>query len=244
MMNRQSLRLAATLLFGGLFIFFLAGLFHADRLDANNHAAAFADYADSGVWIAAHLGQFVGMVIMNVGLLVLFVALNFDSGTAQWLGRFGAIAALVSVALYGILQAVDGIALKHAVDAWANAADAEKEVRFAAAEAMRWLEWGVRSYQSLVLGLAFLFLAGAITSTAKLPHLLGYLMGLSGLAYLAQGWIIGNEGFSVHNRVPTWIGFLSMLVWSIWLLVIAWRMKKAATSIQVPPQAYGIQHAQ
>jgi len=35
-------------------------------------------------------------------------------------------------------------------------AGVEKSVRFASAEAIRWLEWGVRSYQSFMLGVTFL----------------------------------------------------------------------------------------
>jgi len=81
-------------------------------------------------------------------LLVLFFALNVQTGVAGWAGRFGAVAAVVTLALYGVLQAVDGVALKQAVDAWASAPEVEKAARFASAEAIRWLEWGVRSYQS------------------------------------------------------------------------------------------------
>jgi hypothetical protein len=50
----------------------------------------------------------------------------------------------------------------------------------------------------------------------------GYLMGLSGLVYLYHGWIIGSEGFSMRNHVPTLFGIVVILVWSIWLLVAAW----------------------
>jgi hypothetical protein len=230
MIERQGLRLAATLLLSGLLIFFVAGFFHVDRYDANNHAAAFADYANSAIWIAAHLGQFIGMAVINSGLFALYFALNLAPGSARWVGRFAAMAAIVSLGLYGVLQAVDGVALKHSVDAWAQAPEAERVARFAAAEAMRWLEWGVRSYQSFVLGLAFLLFAGVISGTAKLPRLIGYFMGLSGLAYVAQGWIIGSEGFSAHNIAPTLIGWASMLVWSIWLLLVAWRMKEGISN--------------
>jgi hypothetical protein len=62
--------------------------------------------------------------------------------------------------------------------------------------------------------------------TARIPRPVGYLMGLSGLAYLAQGWVIGSEGFSNSNTVPTLLGILSVLAWSIWLLVSAWRMQE------------------
>ena len=51
-----------------------------------------------------------------------------------------------TLALYGVVMAVDGVALKQAVNAWASAPVAEKAARFASAEAIRWIEWGARSY--------------------------------------------------------------------------------------------------
>ena len=154
MTDRGTLRLSASLLFAGTLLSFLAGLFHPEREAANNHPAVFAEYASSASWTAVHLGQFAGMAVVVAGLLVLFFALNVHSGSRGWAGRFGAISAAVSLALYGVLQAVDGVALKQAVDAWVRAPDAEKAARFASAETIRWLEWAVRSYQSFMLGLA------------------------------------------------------------------------------------------
>ena len=174
MADRAALRLAATLLFGGVLLSLLAGYFHPGREPANNHQATFAEYAASTSWIAVHLGQFVGMAVLIAGLLVLFVALNVDSGTPGWVARFGAIAAGVALALYGVLQAVDGVALKHAVDAWVRAPAAEKAARFASAEVIRWLEWGVRSYHSLMLGIAFVLFGSVIVVTARLPRPVGY----------------------------------------------------------------------
>jgi len=77
------------------------------------------------------------MVVIVAGLLAMFVALGVSAGAPGWLERFGAAAALVSLALNGVLQAVDGVALKHAVDAWASAPDTEKAARFANAETVR-----------------------------------------------------------------------------------------------------------
>ncbi len=142
MADRKLLRLSSTLFFIGVLFSMLAGIFHPDRENANHHAAAFAEYANSNYWTALHLGQFAGMAIIIAGLLALFFALNFRSGMPGWARRFGAVSAGVTLALYGVLQAVDGIALKQAVDAWVSAPDAEKAARFATAEAIRWLEWG------------------------------------------------------------------------------------------------------
>ena len=113
-----------------------------------------------------------------------------------------------------------------------SAPDAEKAARFASAETIRWLEWGVRSYQSFLLGLTFVLFAAAIVWTAGTARTIGYLMGLSGLAYIVQGWVLGSEGFSATNRVPTLLGNILVLILSIWFLIVAWRTKesvKAAT---------------
>lgn len=139
--RRRSLRLSATLLLVGQLLYIVVTQFHADG-DANNHPAVFAEYAGSGIWTVIHLGQFAGMAIFLAGLLALFFALDVQAGTARWAGRFGAASAVATLALYGVLQAVDGVALKQAVNAWAGAPDAEKAARFASAEAIRWLEWG------------------------------------------------------------------------------------------------------
>ena len=232
MIDRQSLRLAATLLFAGILLSFGAGIFHPEREPANNHPAAFAEYARSGNWTAVHLGQFVGMAVIIAGLLVLFFALNVYQGTPGWVGRFAAVSAVVALALYGVLQAVDGVALKQAVDAWVSAPAAEKAARFASAEAIRWLEWGTRSYESFMFGLALVLFATVIVWTARVPRPIGYLMGLSGLAYLVQGWVLGTEGFSATNTVPQLLGYVLVTAWIIWLLIVAWRMKE---SVQAAP---------
>src|SRR5947209_17398330 len=154
MADRTLQRLSATLLVVGELLSLLVGALHPARENPNNHTAVFAEYASSGNWTAVHLGQFVGIAVVIAGLLVLFFALNVQAGTAGWAGRFAVVSAVVALALYGVLQAVDGVALKQAVDAWASAPVAEKAARFASAEGIRWLEWGVRSYYSIIFGLA------------------------------------------------------------------------------------------
>ena len=157
--DRTLLRLSATLLFIGELLSLVAGYFHPDHEPANGHHAVFAEYAASTIWTPVHLGQFAGMAVIIAGLFVLFFALNVRTGALGWASRFGAVSAAVTLALYAVLQAVDGVALKQAVDAWASAPDAEKAARFASAETIRWLEWAARSYQSFMLGLAFVLFA-------------------------------------------------------------------------------------
>jgi hypothetical protein len=40
--------------------------------------------------------------------------------------------------------------------------------------------------------------------------------------------VIGSEGFSATNSIPTLVGIIVTLVWSIWLLISAWRMQMSA----------------
>lgn len=226
-LERGSLRLSAALVLAGVVISALAGLLHPEGADANDHPAVFAVYAASDVWTAVHLGQFIGMAVIVAGLVAMFFALDARNGAPLWLNRFGLVWAVVALALYGALQAVDGVALKAAVDAWASATGADKAALFAAAEAVRWLEWGVRSYQSVVLGLAFVFFGTVIIRTRRVSPPIGYLMALSGVAYLVQGWVIGSSGFSSANSIPTLAGIVLIVVWSVWLLIAAFRSEPA-----------------
>ncbi len=225
--DRRLFRLSATLLFVGELLSILAGIFHPGHENPNDHVAVFAEYAHSTEWTLIHLGQFAGMAVIIAGLVTLFFAFNVRSGLAGWAGRLGTAAAAISLALYGLLQAVDGVALKQAVDAWASAPDAEKAARFASAEVIRWLEWGSRSYQSFMLGLTFVLIAVMMVAAGRTPRLIGYLMGLSGLAYIAQGFILGSDGFSGANTIPQLSAYAFVIVWSIWLLILAWRSKEA-----------------
>jgi hypothetical protein len=231
MMDRTLLRFSATLLSAGVLLSLLASMFHVNSEQANDHIAAFTAYAHSGTWTAAHLGQFLGMAVLIAGMLVMFVALNVHTGMLGWAGRLSALSAVVALALYGVLQAVDGVALKQAVDAWMRAPDAEKAARFASAEAIRWLEWSLRSYHSVMLGLSLVLFATVIVGTARLPRPIGYLMGLSGLAYIAQGWVLGAEGFSDSNTIPTLLGIVSLLAWSTWFVITVWRMREGVDPI-------------
>jgi hypothetical protein len=217
--DRSSLRLSGTLMLVGQLLYIVVTLLHAGG-EANNHAAVFAGYAHNGIWTAVHAGQFACMAIFLAGLFALFFALDDQAGAARWAGRFGAALAAVTLALYGCVLAVDGVALKQAVNAWARAPEAEKAARFATAEGIRWLEWGMRSYQNFALGLSVLLFAVAAVRTAWIPRLIAYLMGFSGVTYLAQGWLAGSEGFSPTHTIAIVLAEVLNVTWMIWLVVV------------------------
>jgi hypothetical protein len=230
MVDRTLLRLSATLLFIGLVLSTVLQFPHP--AGGPTYEATFANYAASGDWAAIHLGQFVGEAVLLAGLLVLFFALGVSEGTPRWLGFFAAIAAGVALVLAGVLYAVDGVALKQAVDAWASAPAAEKVTRLASAEAIRWLEWGTNSYWNFMQGLALVLYAIVIVWTARVPRLIGYLMGLSGLAFTVLGWLVGTRGFTSADTVPTDAGYGFLFALTIWLLIVAWWRKE---SVQAAP---------
>jgi hypothetical protein len=219
--RRPTLRLSASLLLVGQILYVIVTLFHAGG-DANNHPAIFEGYAASGAWTFVHLMQFACTAIMLSGVFALFFGLNVQGEIAKWAARFGAALTVVSFALYGIVLAVDGVALKQAVDAWAKAPDAEKAARFAVAEAIRWVEWGTRSYEAFTLGLALVLFAVTV-ARANIPKPIAYLMALSGFAYWLQGWTAGVEGFSPAHVVGIEAAEVINVIWAAWLLVFALR---------------------
>ncbi|GAA2760110.1 DUF4386 family protein [Actinopolymorpha rutila] len=236
MSDRNALRTPAALLLGGFITYVVVTFLHTGG-PANDHKVIFDDYAGSRDWAAVHLGQFIGMATIVAGLVALHVALDIRAGTAAWLARFGAIAAGIALGLYGVLQAVDGVALKQAVDAWVGAPAADKAARFATAETVRWLEWGSRSYQCFTLGLALILLGTAVTLSKRLPKTIGLLMGLSGASYLAQGWVLGSHGFDDDNSVAILVSYALMLTWTTWLAVVAWRRRRIQTDSATLPDA-------
>jgi hypothetical protein len=52
---------------------------------------------------------------------------------------------------------------------------------------------GVRSYQRAILGVTLILVATQIVVTVRIPRPIGYVMVLSGLAYIAQGIVVGAE---------------------------------------------------
>ena len=226
--DRKLLRLSAILLGGGFIFFAVVNLFHPSGVDQNNHPAVFAQYAQSATWTPVHLGVFVGFAAVIAGLLVLFYALNLQGGMAELGVRVGSVSASVALALTAVRFAVDGVVLKRAVDTWVAAPDVEKAARFANAETVRWLEEATTSYQSFVLGFTLILLAALIVWTGRAPRPVGYILGVSGVAYLGAGWIVGAAGLAPQGAIPTLLGQTCWLIAGVWLLVSTWRMSESA----------------
>jgi hypothetical protein len=224
--ERRLLLLGASLWLGGLILGTVAGFFHASPPggDANNLVATFPGIAASSVWGAVHFGQFAGVWIVLAGLLILYRALE-TTGKHSVLVMLGVAATIAAGSVAAIWFAVDGIGLKHAVDAWAIAPALEKASAFQDARIMRFLEWSTSSYYLLLEGVTFILLGLLIMRSTALPAWLGWLICLAGLGDLVTGTIIGNEGFSsalIFVSIPSTI--LAPVV-AIGIVVIVWRRR-------------------
>lgn len=227
MTDYKLLRLSAALIFISSLVSIIGASLHPSREDPNNYTAVFAEYAHSNNWTAVHLLQFVGLALLIAGLLVLFFSLNLTEGTLRWVGIFGSLSAVVTLAVSGIQYAVDGVALKQAVDAWASAPTAEQVARLASAEAIRWLEWGAAGYADMLMGLTLVLLGIAIVGSARISWLVGVLMGLSGLGFIAKGWVLTTAGFAPIGAAPSTAAQILMGATTLGLLIVAWRNKAA-----------------
>ena len=119
MAQRMLLRLVGGLLVGGLLLTLIVTHEHPAG-DDDNYPVIFAKYAESNDWVAVHLIQFAGILLVLGGFLVLYRVLQLR-GVVPLLAGFAAAAAIAAGAVWAALQAIDGVALKQAVDAWANA---------------------------------------------------------------------------------------------------------------------------
>src|SRR5712692_5317788 len=139
-------RIGATCAVLGSVLLLVGTFLHPTGADPNDAVAAFAEYAADRLWVASHLVQLAGVALMVAALLLLAHQLAAASGAA-WC-RLAAGEAIASLAVATALQAVDGIALKAMVDAWAVAPAAQKELAFQAAFAVRQVEIGLASMAS------------------------------------------------------------------------------------------------
>jgi hypothetical protein len=120
--------------------------------------------------------------------------------------------------------------VRRGIDAWAAASGAEEASRFADAETVRWIEWGLQSYFRVLLGVAFLLLGAAAVVSRLVPSWLGVLLVVGGLLSLAVGISVGYAGLESGFQDAVGIGFqLVVLVFIVGLLVVGRRAREPGT---------------
>jgi uncharacterized membrane protein len=170
--DRLTSRIGAVLFLLGLIVLVISTQLHPAHENPMDNPAVFREYAQSDLWIAVHLGQFTGFLLVIGGLVALYFSIAIKPDAAA-VARFGLAAAITTVASFTILQAVDGVALKRAVDAWASAPPDQQAAAFAAAEAIRWIEIGVNSLSFSLVGLTLVLYGVALAISDVYPRWTG-----------------------------------------------------------------------
>jgi hypothetical protein len=215
-------RLGAVALPLGVIVLVVAEVFHPSREDPTNNVAVFREYANNDIWTTVHLGEYFGFLLLLGGLVALYYSVSAKPGVGAGLAPFGLAAAVTAAASFTVLQAVDGIALKRAVDAWVSAPANQESAAFAAAEAIRWIEIGMNSLSYFLAGLTLFLYGVAIVLGTVYPRWVGLIAVVSGVALMYNGVVeVGYEGF-----VASIVKLLGLALWALWAFIMAilmWR---------------------
>jgi len=223
-MHPHLARIAAPALIAGALTLFTATLLHPMDADPNDAAAAFAEYAADPLWVTSHLGQFAGIAVLGAGLLGLAAAME-RGRPAAW-ARIGVLGTSASVAATAALQAVDGIALKVAVDRWAGATGEARALAFESAFAVRQVEIGLASLAGLLFGLTIVVFGIAMLMGRRFPRWLGWIGVAGGLGTIAGGTAKAYTGFSPLAMALGMPANAAVLVWAIAAGVFMWRLSR------------------
>ena len=217
--ERPLLRMGSIAFLAGLTIFVVSTMFHASREDPINHPLVFVEYADSDPWIAAHLGQFAGgMLAFAGGFVALYrLLVRSESGTASALAWLGFAVAIVAASTLAILQAVDGIALKRAVDSWADAPAEEKAITFRVAEGIRWTEIGINSIFRILQGTVAVIFGIAIVKSTLLSRWIGGVGVFAGAVIIIAGVEVAYVGFASSYAG---VDAVSAIIYFIWVGIL------------------------
>ena len=222
--SRHLARIGAVSAIVGAALLFVATSLHPMSADPSDALAAFTEYGADRLWVASHLGQFAGVVLLVVALVALASAMD-DGRAAAW-ARIGVVGAAASLAAAAALQAVDGVALKTMVDRWAQASGEARTVAFEAAFAVRQIEVGLASLSSVTLGLTVLAYGAAIVASERFPTWLGLVGATGGFATVIAGVAQAYTGFSSLSMTISMPGALLLLVWAIMVGIQLWRLDR------------------
>jgi hypothetical protein len=206
-----------------------------------NNPFIFAVYAEDDLWIASHIGQFAGILLIFAGgFVALFRLLSrSESGTvASALAWFGLVTAILTASAFTILQAVDGIALKIAVDTWygipspsetgdAGGEEGEKAIAFRVAEGLRWTEWGIQAYYRMLQGAVALIFGVAIVKATVFGKWIGAVGIAAGAVGIAAGVVVAYVGFSSVRDPVADLSTLILYPWIVILGIFMWRKTRA-----------------
>src|SRR5215212_7820942 len=226
------LRMGSIAFLAGMVIFLVSTILHPGREDRTNHPLVFAEYAEDELWVASHIGQFAGgMLAFAGGFIALFRLLSrSESGITSALAWMGLAATIAAGSALAVLQAVDGIALKIAVDTWYAIAPSpsaddggEKAIAFRVAEGIRWTEIAANSFFRILQGSVGVIFGVAIAASAVLSRWIGALGVFAGVATVILGVRVAYVGFATVGSIEDTLSTWTYLAWVVILGIFMWR---------------------
>ena len=220
--HQHFVQVGAVAAISGALTLLTATLLHPMDADPNDPAVAFAEYADDSLWVASHLGQFLGIALLGVALVALTATMG--SGKSSAWAQIGALGTAASVATTAALQAVDGVALKVMIDRWAQASGEARARAFESAFAVRQIEIGLASLLSVLFGFTIAAYGIALLFSPRFPRWLGGLGLVGGFAAVAAGIAQAYTGFSALAMMLSMSASAVLLLWAIIVGVFMWRL--------------------
>lgn len=239
----RALSLAAAAAVVGPPVYVAVTLLHPPGIP-NDHPATFRQYAADQDWIVIHLAQLAVMVVGLAGLAGIGASMLRLQERGRLLALLAVGLAAVSIPVAAVLQAVDGVALKRAVDAWVAEGGTAGSPGFAAARAIRWVEEGVNAMLGLTMGSAAVLTGAAMARGAVYPSWLGWVGAAIGVGVLVGAVIVAETGFSpaaqvwVLARNPAlwvWTAVAGVLMWRRLRLLDATDVNSSPGSVDTPP---------
>jgi hypothetical protein len=212
---------AVALPLGVIMFVVVTAIFHPHREAPMDNPAVFMEYAESDSWVAIHLAQWFAALLLIGGFVALYYSISTQAGAIAAVARFGLVAAVLTGAALTMLQAVDGVALKWAVDTWASAPADQEVAAFSAAAALRWTEYSLQSFSFILLGLTFILYGVAIALGTVYPRWLGWVAGGSGVAWIVHGVMVPYVG--LFDSVPRLVAIVLMALWAFSMAFVMWR---------------------
>jgi hypothetical protein len=214
-------RIGAIALPLGIILFVVAtAIFHPSG-EVMNNLVIFMVYAQDDSWIAVHFVQWFAALLIVGGLVALYYSITIKPEANAAVARFGLVAAVLTGASLTMLQAVDGVALKWAVDTWASAPADQEVAAFAVAEGVRWTEYALQGYSNILLGLTLILYGLAIALGTVYPRWLGWIAVGSGVAWIVHGLMVPYIG--LFDSIPRLVGLVLMALWVFIMAVLMWR---------------------
>jgi hypothetical protein len=205
----------------GALLLFIGTWMHPMNADPKVPLAAFTEYAADHHWVASHLMQLFGVLLMSAALVLLSRRLS-DGPAAEW-AALVTVGAITSLAAAAALQAVDGVALKVMVDRWAAAPALAKPLFLQTAFAVRQIEIGLASVASLLFGVTVSMYGVALWLDARFPRWIALLAIAGGVPTAIAGVVIAYSGFSnlaMGLNLPA--GSL-LILWMLLVGAYGWR---------------------